>query len=100
MKDCEVRRYDKPSNISLITVDNACLRGRSISTIWRSAAKPPRAVRRCYTRILCGAFGCCNALSLGLAFVLDRPVPKRSTVHGCLPAGPSMRSGYSAIIQG
>jgi hypothetical protein len=26
MKDCEVRRYDKPSNISLITVDKACLR--------------------------------------------------------------------------
>ena len=26
MKDCEVRRYDKPSNISLITVDKACPR--------------------------------------------------------------------------
>jgi hypothetical protein len=26
MKDCEVRRYDKPSNISLITVDKACHR--------------------------------------------------------------------------
>jgi len=26
MKDCEVRRPDQPSNISLITVDKACLR--------------------------------------------------------------------------
>jgi hypothetical protein len=26
MKDCAVRRYDKPSNISLITVDKACHR--------------------------------------------------------------------------